>query len=50
VFAIVVWSLGTAVFPAAYPGLDGATYLIMALAAAGLFFASVLAHELGHAL
>jgi PDZ domain-containing secreted protein/Zn-dependent protease/CBS domain-containing protein len=50
VFAIVVWSLGTALFPATYPGLDGATYLGMAVAAAVLFFGSVLAHELGHAL
>jgi PDZ domain-containing secreted protein/Zn-dependent protease/CBS domain-containing protein len=49
VFAIVVWSLGTVLFPATYPGLDGATYLGMAVAAALLFFASVLAHELGHA-
>ena len=34
VFAIVVWSLGTVLFPATYPGLDGATYLGMAVAAA----------------
>src|ERR687895_570748 len=33
VFAIVVWSLGTVLFPAGYPGLDGATYLAMAAAA-----------------
>jgi PDZ domain-containing secreted protein/Zn-dependent protease len=50
IFAIVVWSLATALFPATYPGLDGTTYLVMALAAAALFFGSVLAHELGHAL
>lgn len=50
VFAIVVWSLSTALFPATYPGLDGTTYLIMALVAAALFFGSVLLHELGHAL
>jgi PDZ domain-containing secreted protein/Zn-dependent protease/CBS domain-containing protein len=50
VFALVVWSLGTALFPATYPGLDGATYLVMAAVAALVFFASVLAHELGHAL
>jgi PDZ domain-containing secreted protein/Zn-dependent protease/predicted transcriptional regulator len=50
VVAIVVWSLGTVLFPATYPGLDGATYLVMAVAAALLFFGSVLAHELGHAL
>ena len=50
VFALVLWSLATVLFPATYPGLDGATYLAMAAAAAVLFFASVLAHELGHAL
>ena len=46
----MVWSLATVLFPATYPGLDGATYLAMAAAAAVLFFTSVLAHELGHAL
>jgi Peptidase family M50/CBS domain len=50
VFALVVWSLGSVLFPATYLGLNGATYLAMAAAAAVLFFASVLAHELGHAL
>ncbi len=49
IFAIVVWSLGSALFPATYPNLDGSTYLVMALAAAVIFFASVLLHELGHA-
>ena len=50
VFAIVVWSLATALFPATYPGLDGTTYLVMALVAGVIFFGSVLLHELGHAL
>jgi PDZ domain-containing secreted protein/Zn-dependent protease len=50
VFAIVVWSLASALFPATYPGLEGTTYLAMAVVAAALFFGSVLAHELGHAL
>ncbi|HEX2274981.1 MAG TPA: CBS domain-containing protein [Acidimicrobiales bacterium] len=50
VFAIVVWSLATALFPATYPDLEGSTYVAMALAAAAVFFASVLLHELGHAL
>lgn len=50
IFAIVVWSLSTALLPATYPGLDGSTYLVMALIAALLFFGSVLLHELGHAL
>jgi PDZ domain-containing secreted protein/Zn-dependent protease len=50
VFALVVWSLAQALFPATYPGLAGTTYLFMALVAAAAFFGSVLLHELGHAL
>jgi len=50
VFALIVWSLDTAIFPARTPGLSDGTYLAMALAAAVIFFASLLAHELGHAL
>jgi len=49
VFGLVVWSLATALFPTTYPGLDGSSYLVMAVVAAGLFFASVVLHELGHA-
>src|SRR5918996_939779 len=49
VFALIAWSLATAVFPARTPGLSDGTYLAMALAAAVVFFASLLAHELGHA-
>jgi PDZ domain-containing secreted protein/Zn-dependent protease len=50
VFGLVVWSLSQAMFPVTYPGFSGTTYLFMGLAAAALFFASVLLHELGHAL
>jgi Zn-dependent protease/CBS domain-containing protein len=49
VFALIVWSLDTAIFPARTPGLSDGTYLAMALAAAVIFFGSLLAHELGHA-
>jgi Zn-dependent protease/CBS domain-containing protein len=49
VFALIAWSLAVAVFPARTPGLSDGTYLAMALAAAVVFFASLLAHELGHA-
>jgi Zn-dependent protease/CBS domain-containing protein len=49
VFALIVWSLDTTVFPSRTPGLSDGTYLAMALAAAVVFFASLLAHELGHA-
>jgi Zn-dependent protease len=50
VFALFVWSLASAVFPAANPGLGTTTYVAMAVAAVILFFASLLLHELGHAL
>jgi Zn-dependent protease len=47
--AVLVWSLDGAVFPSTNPGLASGTYLAMALAAAPLFFASLVLHELGHA-
>lgn len=50
VFAIVVWSLATVLFPATYPELDGSTHVVMALVASLVLFTSVLLHELGHAL
>jgi Zn-dependent protease len=50
VAALVVWSLAAGVFPQANPGLGGTVYTLMAIVAAALFFASLLAHELGHAL
>lgn len=49
VFALIVWSLATAIFPDQNPGLSDGTYTAMALVAAVLFFASLTAHELGHA-
>jgi Zn-dependent protease/CBS domain-containing protein len=50
VFALIVWSLASAVFPDQNPGLSDGTYIGMALVAALLFFASILLHELGHAI
>jgi len=49
VFALVVWSLATQLFPITYPGLSDNTYLGMGLVAGAIFFVSVLLHELGHA-
>lgn len=49
VFALVVWSLTSFLFPSTYPGLAGSTYLIMGFVAGILFFVSILLHELGHA-
>ena len=48
--ALIGWSLATGMFPATSPGHTAAAYWIAGLATAGLFLASVLAHELGHAL
>jgi Zn-dependent protease len=50
VFALIVWSLAVAVFPSQNPGLSDGEYLALAVAAALLFFVSLLLHELGHAL
>src|SRR5258708_12260237 len=49
IFALIVWSLADGVFPSQNPGLSGGVHLAMAVAAALLFFASPLLHELGHA-
>src|SRR5512144_717310 len=49
VFGLIVWSLAAAVFPAEHPDLSGVAYAAMAVVAALLFFASLLLHELGHA-
>jgi Zn-dependent protease len=49
VFALVVWTWATGIFPDTNPGLSDATYVAMAVVGAALFFASLLLHELGHA-
>ena len=49
IFALITWSLSESVFPDQNPGLGHGTYLAMAVVAAVLFFAALLAHELGHA-
>lgn len=50
VFALIVWTLATGIFPTTNEGLSDGTYVAMAVVAAFLFFGSLLAHELGHAL
>jgi len=50
VTALIGWSLAAGVLPAAFPGYAGPAYWVAGLATGGLFLASVLAHELGHAL
>lgn len=50
VFALITWTLADSVFPDQNPGLSDGAYVGMALAAAVVFFGSLLLHELGHAL
>jgi Zn-dependent protease len=50
VFALIVWTLATAIFPEMNEGLSDGTYVAMAIVAAVLFFASLVGHEYGHAL
>jgi Zn-dependent protease/predicted transcriptional regulator len=50
VFALIAWTLATNIFPSTNPGLGDGSYVAMALAAALLFFTSLLLHEYGHAL
>jgi Zn-dependent protease/CBS domain-containing protein len=49
VVALIVWVLAAGVFPEAAPGLADQAYVAMAAVAALVFFASLLLHELGHA-
>jgi Zn-dependent protease/predicted transcriptional regulator len=48
--AFATYSLTTQIFPPWVPHLSPAVYLAMGLAAAGLFFFSILLHELGHSI
>ncbi|HXV32379.1 MAG TPA: site-2 protease family protein [Gaiellaceae bacterium] len=50
VFALIAWTLATRIFPESNPGLGDGAYVAMAIIAALVFFASLLLHELGHAL
>jgi Zn-dependent protease/CBS domain-containing protein len=50
VFALIVWTLASGIFPETNPGLGDRTYAAMAVVAAVLFFASLVLHEYGHAL
>ena len=50
VFALIVWTLASAIFPSTNPGLSKGTHIAMAIVAALLFFLSLLLHEFGHAL
>lgn len=47
--ALITWTLATGYFPAVLPALDRATYYLMGVAGAAGLFASILLHELAHA-
>ncbi len=49
ILGLISASLGFAIFPETNPGYGGGVYAAMAVAAAVLFFVSLLLHELGHA-
>jgi Zn-dependent protease len=49
ILGLISASLGFAIFPETNPGYGGGVYAAMAIAAAVLFFVSLLLHELGHA-
>ena len=50
IFALIAWGLAASRFPAAYPHYSAGAYVIAGLLTAVAFFASLLAHELSHAL
>ena len=50
IFFLILWTLTRNVFPSAHPGEAPWTYMVMGVAGTLLFFASLLAHELGHSL
>jgi Zn-dependent protease len=50
IFGLIAWSLASGYFPYVLPAQSPAAYWVQGLAAAALLFASVLLHELAHAL
>lgn len=48
IFILITWSLSSGYYPDLYPQLTGIAHMSMAVITSLLFFASVLAHELGH--
>jgi Zn-dependent protease/CBS domain-containing protein len=50
IFALITVGLASGSFPELYPGYDGFVYFAAGLAAGVVFFVSLLAHELSHAI
>ncbi len=49
VFVLFLWTFASSYYPGRYPNWSGTAYFSAALVTVVLFFASVVAHELGHA-
>ena len=49
IFALVFWSLAVGYFPALHPGYPWTEYWTIGLVGTILFFASVVVHEMSHA-
>ena len=50
IVALITWSLGDSYFPEVVNGISPAASYALGLASALLLFASILAHEFGHAI
>jgi Zn-dependent protease len=50
IFVLLAWSLAVTLLPSAAPGYSTAGYWVFALLTTAVFYASLLAHELAHAL
>lgn len=50
IVALITWTLGASYFPEAVSGISSAVGYLLGLASALLLFASILAHEFGHAI
>jgi Zn-dependent protease/CBS domain-containing protein len=50
VFVLIVWTLAGQVLPSVVPDQPQSAYWLVSVAAAFLFYASLLSHEMGHAL
>jgi Zn-dependent protease/predicted transcriptional regulator len=50
IVALITWTLGASYFPEEIPGLAPSAGYLLGLASALLLFASILAHEFGHAI
>lgn len=49
IFFLILWSFTAGVFPAQVPGLSEGVYIVMGVVGTLLFFGSLVAHELAHA-